>query len=71
VLPGVVARLLLTVREVAHSVTTEVLVKVNRHVKLCLGLQLALGSDSLNQLDEEVKNFGIVHALNDFSVHFR
>jgi len=52
------------------TITTEVLEEVNSDLEFGSGLHSALGRDSLDGLDEEIKDFGIVHAVNDAPIYF-
>ena len=71
VLTKVVPWHLLGLRKEADAVATEVLEEIYSHIKFCLALRGGLGSDSLDELDEEVEHLGIIHALNNAAVHFR
>ena len=69
-LTKMVTRLAFRMRQKSHSVTAEVLIKVNCYVEFSAGLKIGFGSGALDTFDEEVKHFFIMHYFNDFTVDF-
>ena len=67
-LTGVIAWLSDGVGEESDTITAEVLVEVNSDGELSSRLRVTFGSHSLDGLDEELEDFGVVHALDNLAV---
>ena len=68
---GVVSGLSNRVSQEADSVATEVLKKVDRDIDFGARLLVGFWNASLYAAHEELVDFGIMHAFDNFAVHLR
>lgn len=69
-LTGVVSRLSLGVSQESYAISAEVLKEVDRDSQLGVCLRSTLWHTSLDQINEEVHHFFVVHGFHNLAVYF-